>query len=231
MLLIASFYSSIYNSAKYEAIKLMIRLLKCLSLILALSLLVGCASRVNTSTFVEPEIPATFQVYVDKQGLFSIAYPSDWDFMSSIIQESEVFIKNIIESIPNEKGQVIFSGGLPIKYKYEKYSPYMAVTVVPLPANIKTLDQVIKNVFASNYTNVSNYRQYSRTKTTVDGRETAVIEWEGVWPSTNTWSHSLEMVTLIGNNAWVVICTSSPDDFDDWASNFHSVVVSLRILK
>jgi hypothetical protein len=209
----------------------MTRILMVLSLIGTLSFLVGCSSPVNTSTFVEPEIPATFQVYVDNQGLFSIAYPCDWEFVTSRMEESEGFIKNIIESIPNEKGQSVFSGGLPIKYKYEKYYPYMVVTVVPLPAKIKTMDQVIKNVFASNYTNVSNYRQYSRTKTTVDGREAAVIEWEGVWPSNNSWSRSLEMVTLIGNNAWVVICTSSPDDFDDWASNFRSVVVSLRILK
>jgi hypothetical protein len=76
--------------------------------------------------------------------------------------------------------------------------------------------------------NVDDYHEFSRVKTTIDGREAVIIDLQINTPISGAF-HDLYMITLVGKTAWLIGCRTSPEMFSDYEDDFHAVVRSFRI--
>ena len=74
-----------------------------------------------------------------------------------------------------------------------------------------------------------DYREYSRVKTTVDGRTATIIECQLNIPGLGT-LHYMFMFCIVNRTSWAVTCTALPDEYSEWEDDFDAVVRSLRIL-
>lgn len=206
-------------------------LMTCLlsSVILAsLITLSGCNNKKATS---EPEIPPNYTTFTDEQGLFSISYPPDWEAALSTIPDAEAAVKDILTAInsdaPVENAHVIFYGGLPIE---TGYSPSVNIVVEPVPGLVVTHNQMVEAEVNGVKYYVQDYHEFSRIKTTVDGREATIIEWEGTYPQYGK-GHTLQLLVLVGKTAWIVSCVPPSGEYDKWEKDFEAIVRSLRIVK
>jgi len=187
----------------------------------------GCAEQEATPEY---EIPAHFTTYTE-EGLFSISYPADWETALFLIEGLEQNVKEIITSIeadaPVEKTSTIFFAGLPIETGYQ---PNVNIGVESLPGIIWTHDNLVEAEIRGLQMIIPDIREFSRVKTTVDGRTVTIMEYEGTYPKLGKF-HWLVMFTLVGKTAWIVTCTASPGEFNEWEEDFNAIVRSLRILK
>jgi hypothetical protein len=203
-----------------------------LSVACILNLLTGCVPTITTTTpFVEPEIPENYTTYTDEQGLFSISYPNDWEPFLSLLEDAFQSVKDVIESInediPIENVTYLFISGIMDK-SGSSILPNVNIVVEPLPSEIRNLNQMVEASTRTIKEVISDYHEISRTKTTINGMEAVIIEWEGTYPEFGQ-AHPFQMYELVGRNAWCVTCTASPSEFDVWKSDFQSIVRSLRI--
>lgn len=177
----------------------------------------------------EPAIPEQYTTYTE-QGLFSISYPPEWEPALSIMEELEQEVKESIESItsdlPLERTSVIFIAGIPKGIGYE---PNTSVLVEYLP-EVRTQDEAIEAEMRGLRQVVQDYHEFSRIKTTIDGREATIIDYEATWPEGDK-IRQLVMMTLVDEYVWLVICAPPTGEFEIWDDDFHSIVRSLRILK
>ena len=200
-----------------------------LSLIIGVStiVLLGCGQE----TLTEPEIPVHFSTYTDENALFSISYPPDWEPALSIMEEVMEYAKDAIRSIeedlPVEKSSLIFIAGLPIE---TGYMPNVNIVLGPLPLVVSTNDEFVEAQIRGIKSLVEDYHEFSRIKTTVDGREATILECEGSYPELRK-GHFLQMFIVQGKNGWVVTCTPPSGEFNKWEEDFNSIVRSLPILK
>ena len=176
-------------------------------------------------------IPAHFTTYTDEANLFSISYPADWELALWAIEDVEQFAKELIESIesglPLERASVIFIAGLHTEIGF---SPNVNIGVESLPGVGWTLDEVVEASFQTVKDLLEDYREFSRVKTTIGGREAVIVEWAATAPSVGR-LHVLMMTTLVGKTIWVVTCTPESGKFDQSEDDFYAIVRSLRILK
>jgi hypothetical protein len=205
-----------------------------LSALCLFSVLSGCgfSGNLSTTTIAEPNIPSNYTTYTDEQGLFSISYPNDWEPMLSIMEEAMNNIKDIINSsnkdIPIEKATMIFVAGL--LSEQDSYLPNVNIMIEPMPLLVRNHNQLIEAEVSGVKSTITDYNEISRTKTTVDGREATIIEWEGTYPQIG-WTHPFQLFLLVGRNGWCITCTAPEGEVDKWESDFQSVARSLRILK
>jgi hypothetical protein len=196
--------------------------------LVSLVLVQGCGGKAPAE---EEQIPANYSTYKDETGLFSISYPPDWEPALSLLPDLESSIKDLVKSVesdlPVERASVIFLAGLA---QGEGYSPNVTIVVESLPGIVWTHSAVVEAEISGVKKIVSDYREFSRTKTTVGGRQATILDWQGSMAQIGT-NHVLQMIVLISKTAWVVTCTPPPGEFDEWESEFQSVVRSLRILK
>ncbi len=197
-------------------------------LVVGILLLSACGAPTPVS---EPEIPAHYATYTDEAKLFSISYPPEWETALSLIADLEKTMKGVISSLesslPVEKASVMFVAGLRTA---TGYTPSVNIVVEPMPTGTSTHDQVVEAEIRGIRKIIQDYREFSRVKTTVGGREATIVEWEGTFPGQDK-MHYLQMITLVGKTVWVVSCTTSSGDFAKWENDLHAVVRSLRILK
>ena len=179
----------------------------------------------------EPAIPNHFITYTDEAGLFSISYPQDWELGLSRLEFREQSAKDIIKAIdsdaPVERASAIFLAGLPIG---TGSSPNVNIVVESLPGGMWTMDEVAEAFVTSNKNYIPDYYEFSRVKTTIDGREAIIVDYEGTYTGLIK-CHYLLMVTLVGKTEWVVTCGALPGEFSKWQDNLNAIVRSLRILK
>jgi hypothetical protein len=180
-------------------------------------------------TLTKSDIP-NYITYTDKSGLFSISYPVDWEITSS---ETTLFGKNTSEIInrlqsglPIDGFSVIFFGGKPYQGAYD---PYIDIGVEPVPAGMSTLDQILESNNQSAIDTYPDYRELSRVKTTVDGREAVILETEGSIPQEQYAFYTIQSYILTDQTVWVVTCGSRPENSDKWKNDFDTIVRSLRI--
>ena len=205
-----------------------------LVLVLMLGLILsGCAKPAPAPTPVaspEPEIPAHFTTYTDELGLFSISYPPDWELALSLIENLEELSKEILDSINSglsiERAGLIFFAGIPTD---EGYVPNMTIAVEPLQYNY-THDEYVEAGIEYTKIAFNDFREFSRIKTTVGGREATIVESEYSFPQVGK-LQSMQMVMLVGKTGWVVGCTAPLGEYDAWRDDFNDIVRSLRILK
>jgi hypothetical protein len=231
--IVASYYSSIYNSGKNSTGVAMRGKIfhKCLPLIGLLGILVGCTAPANTTTFVEPVIPANYTTYADEQSFFSISYPGDWEIITSLAQDAATTLADIFKSnnvdVPIDKMTTVFAAAK--VDESGRYQPSVSIIIEPMPSLIRNIDQLAESEVEALKSYVTDYREVARTKTQVDGREATIIEWEGTYTQKRV--HPFQMCMIVGGNAWTVSCSAPQGEVDTWRSDFNSIVRSLRIQK
>ena len=177
------------------------------------------------------QLAATYTTYLDEAGLFSVSYPPEWEPLQHIIDEVKDFIVGVISShelgVATEKASVLFSAGLPIE---TGWMPNVNLLVEPLPPGVATGDQYVEAAVRVISLVAQDYREISKKKTRVDGRDTTLLEYRSTFPDLPE-THVLLSVAVVGQNAWLLTCTVAPGEFDKWASDCNAVARSLRILR
>ena len=178
-----------------------------------------------------PAIPADYITYTDESKLFSISYPSDWETalsrMPELRSKTKEYINNLKAGIPVEQASTIFFAG---RRTTTAYDPSLSITVEPMAEGMVALDQMVESEVRGVKTVILDYRELSMEKTTIDGREATIWDYEGTIPGQSK-LHFLTMITLVDRTTWVVGCATSIDDFAKWENDFNTIVRSLRISK
>ncbi|MFC1905103.1 hypothetical protein ACFLXT_05040 [Chloroflexota bacterium] len=206
--------------------------MKRLLLILVVGLLLlGACTPASVS---EPAIPAHFTTFTDKAGYFSISYPPDWELALSKIevltQDVEDYLKSIESKGSSVGGNTVFFAGIP----YETgHNPNVTVIVTPSVEGKWKLGDVVEAIVKQGYMkDAEEYHEFSRTWVTVDGREAIIVDLEAEYPHFTVRLHVLQMFLRADKLIWVVTCgVLSPKDFNDFETDLHAIVRSLRILK
>ncbi len=215
--------------------------MKKIILIISLILIVlinGCNSTLTPTTTpkpilirtLEPKIPSHYSTYIS-EGFFSISYPQDWEPVTSIMEElfeeSKEWVQSLDPEVTLEEAQALFFGGLPID---EGYHPNVNIVVVPRSADYWELDEIVEMESQFSREHTQKYHEFSRVKTTVDGRESVIIDSEDYDPDFGTFRY-LHLYTIKDKVVWLVTCTVESEDFKNYEETCYSVVRSLRILK
>jgi hypothetical protein len=189
---------------------------------------IGLACGTKSSTTTEPGMPANYTTYTDKSGLFSISYPADWETPLSqtpMGQNANESTNKPKSGLPvKEETLVFFSGKRAITY-----DPYVNIALEPVPAAISTNDQMIGSEVQSLRKACSDYHELSRVKTTIDGKEATILEWEGTAPGGQGLSYCQQLYILTDKAIWVVTCGSTPEESAQWKNDFDTILRSLRI--
>ena len=197
----------------------------CIAAIIVIAVI---ATRPPISVEPEPVIPAHFTTYTDELGLFSISYPPEWELTLEHMEGTEQYAKDIISSItsdlPIEEAHFIFMAGL-----YGE-GTNVNIAVEPLPAIIRTHDEMVIAQIEALKAVVSDYHEFSRVKTTIDNRMATIVECRATLPGLGTF-HYVFMCCIANKTVWGVTCTTSPDQYGSWEDDFDAIVRSLRILK
>ena len=193
-------------------------------------LITSCTSPVLTpSITTEPEIPAHFTTFTS-EGLFSISYPPDWvpatSIMEELFEEAKEWMKSVDPTVEVEEIQVLFFAGVPFE---EAYYPSVSIGVTTRSIGYWTLDEIDEAESLWSRENIAGYRENSKIKTVVDGRESSILDSEDDEPGYGRWRY-LSLTTVKGDFVWIVTCCSEYIDFSDWEDSFDSIVRSLRIL-
>ncbi|MBA7687352.1 hypothetical protein ES703_95813 [subsurface metagenome] len=204
-----------------------------LGVILLLMVLLGaCAAPAPTpAPTPEPTIPSHFVTYTE-ENLFSISYPPDWEPALSIMEDLEEVVKETLVSIeadaPVERASMVFFAGVPTEMGY---MPNVNIVVESSPEIVWTHENVVEAQIQGMKKYVHDYREFSRTKTIIGGREATIVDLEGTFPRASK-AHFLVMCTLVGKTAWSVTCTAlPPEEFINYEQDFQAILKSLRILR
>jgi hypothetical protein len=181
-------------------------------------------------TLTAPQVPVNYTTYMDESGLFSISYPADWETKPP---QTTLYGKNAKETVsglksglPVEDFSVIFVAEKPPQDSNE---PYVNISLEPLPAGVTTLEQVIQSDMLAARTAYKDFTQLSGIKTTVDGKEAAIIEWEGTIPAEQYNLYCFQLYMLTDKAIWVVTCGSSHENSTPWRDDFNTIVRTIRI--
>ena len=187
--------------------------------------------QLSEETPPKPEITADYTTYTDESKLFSISYPSDWETalsrMPELRSKTKEYINKLKSGIPVEQASTIFFAG---RRTATAYDPSLSITVEPMLEGMVALDQMVESEVRGVKTVILDYRELSMVKTTIDGREATIWDYEGTIPGQSK-LHFLTMITLVDRTTWVVGCDTSIDDFAQWENDFNTIVRSLRISK
>jgi len=179
-------------------------------------------------TTPEPEIPAHFSTYTS-EGLFSISYPPDWAPATSVMEEALEIAKEWMQTVDPELAveevQVLFIGGIPT----EGYVPGVNIVIIPRSIGYWTLDEIVEGEGQWARENLQRYHEYSQIRTTVDGREAVISDWESDEPYIGMYRY-LQLFTVKDNFLWLVTCGGESEDFRGYEDTFYSIAKSLRIL-
>ena len=187
----------------------------------------GCAQK---EAPVELEIPAHFITYTDEVGLFSISYPPEWELIpetGTLEQTVKEFMQNLERDLPLERVSLIFVAGVPCG---EGHDPNVCIYVELLPGGAGTLDEVVDAAIQESKSFLQDYREFSRVRITVNGKQAIVEDSEAYVPNLgkNRW---LTMHILAGRVYWNISCCTTPQKFGGYEDDFHTIVRSLRIFR
>jgi len=182
----------------------------------------------------ESSIPTNFTTYIDETNLFSISYPANWEPAFSIIeslkQETDNYMNSIDEKGSLEKSNIVFFGGIPLDSGY--YNPNVSILVEPLgDDNVMKLEDIVEGLVREYKRVAEEYREFSRTKTSIDGRKAIILDFEARYPNF-VLLHCLVMVTVIDKFGWAITCgTCPPLNFYDFKDDLYAIVKSFKKLK
>jgi len=179
-------------------------------------------------------IPANFTTYTDEVNFFSISYPANWEPAFSIIEslklKTDEYMNSIDEKGSLEKSNIVFFGGIPLDSGY--YNPNISILVEPLgDDNVMKLEDIVESLVREHKRVAEEYREFSRTKTIIDGRKAIILDSEVCYPNLGL-LHCLVMVTVIDRFGWAITCTVCPPlNFYDFKDDLYAIVKSFKILK
>ncbi|MCJ7829276.1 MAG: hypothetical protein MUP81_06015 [Dehalococcoidia bacterium] len=178
----------------------------------------------------ETNISAGYRTYTDEFNIFSISYPSDWDMAQSLNpelnQKRKAALNNLKSGIPVENNSLLFLA-VPRELKGHDAAT-VRLTVDPVAAGVSTNDQMVDLIIRLDRQVYPDYHEFSRVKTTVNGREATIVDFDwrlAEYPRFRL----LEMMMLVDKTTWFITCSTSSDDFAMWQNDFDTIVRSLRI--
>jgi len=183
----------------------------------------------------EPSIPTNFTTYTDEVNLFSISYPTNWEpafsKIESFKQETENYMKSIDEKGSFGKSNYVFIGGVPLDSGYYNPNINLAIFTEPLGNDNVKLEDVVA-VIVLEYKRISEeYREFSRTKTIIDGRQAIILDFEARLTNTPL-IHYLVMNMFIDKYLWTTTCgILSPLNFYDFKNDLYTILKSFKTLK
>jgi len=181
----------------------------------------------------ESLIPTNFTTYTDEANFFSISYPANWEPAFSIIEslklKTDKYMNSIDEKGSLEKSNIVFFGGVPLDSGY--YNPNVSILAEPLGDDNVKLEDIVEGLVREYKRVAEEYREFSRTKTIIDGRKAIILDFEACYPNL-VLVHSLVMVTVIDKFVWGITCgTGPPLNFYDFKDDLYAIVKSFKILK
>lgn len=202
---------------------------------LSLLILVIAFLSLGAFAYSESSIPANFTTYADEINFFSISYPANWEPAFSMIerikQETSDYLKSIDEKGFSEKNNVVFLGGILLDSGY--YNPNITITIFsePLRGDNVELEDVVE-IMVPEYKKFSEgYREFSRTKTIIDGRQAIILDFEARLPNMPL-AHFLVMYMFIDKYLWTTTCSISPPlNYYDFKDDIYAIVKSFKTLK
>jgi predicted nucleic acid-binding Zn ribbon protein len=201
--------------------------------LIAIIVTVVIATQPPTPQELEPAIPAHFTTYTNELGLFSISYPSEWELALSkiegVTQDLNDYWKGIKPERTVEESSVVFFAGVPYK---TGYNPNVFIVVIPSDEGSWKLEDLVEAVVQQGLMkDGQEYREFSRYKSIVDGKEAILLEYEVTYPALGNW-RALEMYMRDGRMLIKVACSVlPPKNFSEYEADLYAIVRSLRILK
>jgi hypothetical protein len=184
--------------------------------------LTGCGNN-NAAVNVE------FTTYTDTHSIFSISYPADWEILPYMIDDAEEFLETYSENpdMSIDEAQTIFTAG-----ERDDLGNY-AVTMIMLmdcPMFFNSITDSFITLMVSGFkSSFENSKEISRDIVTIDGREAAIIEFEGEVSDGDS-SYMVVMLTINREQIWTVTCMVNAEKQDEYDEIFDTVVRSLVIL-
>ncbi|MEA4869721.1 MAG: PsbP-related protein [Christensenella sp.] len=149
--------------------------------------------------------------YSQKEGGFSIAYPSDWNV-------SEMKASNAASFYPTE-------------YMVEGYGDANTVVVVALPGSAKgyTLDSALQSWITSTEDDgLKNYQLVQSGLDTANGNDIAIYAYS--WTDAGYDLNTIDFLMLQGDNLYLVTFTGTKEDFNTLYPYVQQMVLSFQIL-
>jgi hypothetical protein len=188
----------------------------------------ACGTKPVTSP-LPLDIPADYTTYTDESNLFSISYPSDWEtaqmIMTAYGPSAKQAAANLKAGIPVDKFSFMFAGGRRTSTGYE---PNIFVMVEPVPAGTSTLDGIVEADMEKEKEGWPDYLELSRMKTTVDGREAIILEWQATDEKAGKLQY-LQLYTMANKTVWIAACATTSGDFGIWKNDVDTIARSLRV--
>jgi hypothetical protein len=180
-------------------------------------------------------IPANFTTYTDEECLFRISYPVNWkpalSIMESIKQKTIKYLKNIDSesSFAYERSNIVFLGGA--LSDSGGYNPNISIFIDPLVGDKFKLEDLVELSIQGWKKETEEYREFSRTKTIIDGKQAIILDYESHYPNIGA-VHVLVMIILDDKFVWMVGCSVVPPiNFYDFKDDLYAVVKSFQILQ
>ena len=206
--------------------KIQIKKLPLLILVIAFLSLGVCAQS-------KSPVPANFTTYTDEVNFFSISYPANWEPAFSMIEslklKTDEYMNSIDEKGSLEKSNIVFFGGVPLDSGY--YNPNISILVEPLGSDNAKLEDIVEDVVREYKSVAEEYREFSRTKTIINGRKVIILDLEACYPNLAS-VHCLVMITSSDKFVWAITCTVCPPlNFYDFKDDLYAIVKNFKILK
>ena len=199
------------------------------------SLLILVIAFLSLGTFTQSgsSTPTNFTTYTDEVNFFSVSYPANWEPAYSIIeslkQETENYMKSIDEKGSFEKSNIVFFGGVPLDSGH--YNPNISILVEPLGDDNLKLENIVEDLVREYKRVAEEYREFSRTKTIINGRQAIILNLEARYPNLTS-LHCLVMIMSTDKFVWAITCTICPPlNFYDFKDDLYAIVKSFKILK
>jgi len=180
-------------------------------------------------------IPANFTTYTDEVCLFRISYPTNWEPALSIIESLKQKTIKYLKSIDSEsssgyeRSNIVFLGGAPLDSG--GYNPNICVLIDPLISDKFKLEDLVELSVQGWKKETEEYREFSRTKTIINGKQAIILDYESHYPNIGT-VHVLVMIILTDRFAWMVSCSVVPPiNYYDFKDDLYAIVKSFQILK
>ncbi|MFC2007642.1 hypothetical protein ACFLVB_03490 [Chloroflexota bacterium] len=172
------------------------------------------------------DIPASYSSYVN-EGFFSISYPPDWSPQMSIVSKLEEKTKQdlkdmVMDSVVDDY-QLVFVG-----CKYVGDDVLAAVTISVEPKIVVPFATIIEINHARSVEGMKNYTEYSRVKTTIDGKD-AIIQTYAVEDSDSYYAGYTNAYISGNKFFWTVSCTCDGGELGSNLDTFEKIVTSLRV--
>lgn len=181
------------------------------------------------TTTTQVPVPTDYTTYTSS-GLFSIAYPSDWELLNYLLEDLDGLVDDVLFSIdsgaPLDQASYIFFAGLPTE---TDWMPSVNIVIESLPFSVSSLEEVVNAEVLGIQQFVDTYIEISREYVQIDGIPAAIIYWEGI-SGINNFSN-LQVFMFIDDLVWIFTFTPPPGEFNIWEEDFYLIADSFRYLR